>query len=225
MIFTGLSLYATEQGQITERYSQAIDQLGQQGGDQIQVRLGAIYALERIARDSSRDQSTIIEVLSAFIRTGTFRTTTRKIDNGQAVEQKSVCPAAAPTRPSADIQAALIVLGRRDATQDDRAHVNLADSCIRGAYLPYANFSEADLGDTDLANANLNNATLTNASLKAASLPGAHLLYADLTHANLANANFASTDLRGANLSNAKRNEHTVITDVQTSERTLGRWW
>jgi hypothetical protein len=75
LIFTALSLNATrdqvavaEQGQYTDRYSRTIEQLGQQGEDQLQVRLGAIYALERLARDSPRDQSTIIEVLAAFIR-------------------------------------------------------------------------------------------------------------------------------------------------------------
>ena len=54
-----------EQGQVTERYTKAIEQLGSQ---HMAVRIGAIYALERIARDSARDQPTVMEVLSAFIR-------------------------------------------------------------------------------------------------------------------------------------------------------------
>ena len=36
--------------------------------DNLDVRIGGIYALERIARDSARDHSTIMEVLAAFIR-------------------------------------------------------------------------------------------------------------------------------------------------------------
>lgn len=55
----------TEQGQITERYTKAIEQLGSTGLD---VRLGGIYALERIAVDCARDHPTIAEVLSAFVR-------------------------------------------------------------------------------------------------------------------------------------------------------------
>src|SRR4028118_2289012 len=54
-----------EQGQITERFTKAIDQLG---SDNISIRLGGIYALERIAKDSERDHWTIMEVLSAFVR-------------------------------------------------------------------------------------------------------------------------------------------------------------
>ena len=55
----------TEQGQVTDRYTKAIEQLG---SDKLDVRIGGIYALERIARDSARDHPTVMEVLTAFIR-------------------------------------------------------------------------------------------------------------------------------------------------------------
>ncbi|HXT93389.1 MAG TPA: hypothetical protein VN714_29505 [Trebonia sp.] len=40
----------------------------QLGSDRLDVRLGAIYALERIMIDSERDHPTIVEVLAAFVR-------------------------------------------------------------------------------------------------------------------------------------------------------------
>ena len=55
----------TEQGQVTDRYTKAIEQLG---SDKLDVRIGGIYALERVARDSARDHQTVMEVLAAFIR-------------------------------------------------------------------------------------------------------------------------------------------------------------
>ena len=55
----------TEQGQVTDRYTKAIEQLGSAAMD---VRIGGIFALERIARDSARDHPTVMEVLAAFIR-------------------------------------------------------------------------------------------------------------------------------------------------------------
>jgi hypothetical protein len=66
----GLALTArtyrlTEQGHLTDRYAKAIEQLG---SAKLDVRLGGIYALERIANDSKRDHPTVVEVLSAFIR-------------------------------------------------------------------------------------------------------------------------------------------------------------
>ncbi len=41
----------TEQGQVTDRYAKAIEQLG---SGRLDVCIGGIYALERIARDSPR---------------------------------------------------------------------------------------------------------------------------------------------------------------------------
>jgi hypothetical protein len=42
----------TEQGQVTDRYTKAIEQLG---SDKLDVRIGGIYALERVTHDSERD--------------------------------------------------------------------------------------------------------------------------------------------------------------------------
>src|SRR3954471_10607316 len=47
-------LRQTVQGQITERFTRAIDQLGatdDKGNKRLEIRLGGIYALERISRD------------------------------------------------------------------------------------------------------------------------------------------------------------------------------
>ncbi len=59
------------ESQITGRFTQAIGQLGAElkdGRPNLEVRLGGIYALERIARDSPRDHWTIMEVLTAYVR-------------------------------------------------------------------------------------------------------------------------------------------------------------
>jgi hypothetical protein len=50
-----------------ERYAKAIDQLGA-GDDKVDVRLGGIYSLQRIAPDSDRDLPTVVDVLCAFVR-------------------------------------------------------------------------------------------------------------------------------------------------------------
>jgi hypothetical protein len=60
------TLQVNREGQITERYTRAIDQLG--SNKDLEIRLGGIYALERIARDSARDHWTVMEVLTAYVR-------------------------------------------------------------------------------------------------------------------------------------------------------------
>ena len=65
---TALTLRAielTEQGQVTDRYTRAVEQIG---SDKLDVRIGGIYALERVARDSNRDHPSVMEVLTAFVR-------------------------------------------------------------------------------------------------------------------------------------------------------------
>jgi hypothetical protein len=65
---TALTLRAlelTEQGQVTDRYTKAVGQLGDESSP---VRVGGIYALERIGHDSPKDRTTIIYVLGAFTR-------------------------------------------------------------------------------------------------------------------------------------------------------------
>ena len=52
-------------GQVAARYTKAIEQLG---SGNLDVRIGGIYALERIAHNSPRDQPAVLEVLAAFIR-------------------------------------------------------------------------------------------------------------------------------------------------------------
>jgi hypothetical protein len=71
-------LEATRDQQVTERFTRAIDQLGatdDKGEKKLEIRLGGIYALERIAVDSlamenypGRDYSTVMEVLTTYVR-------------------------------------------------------------------------------------------------------------------------------------------------------------
>src|SRR5262249_46526201 len=63
--FTWRQLTIAREGQITDRFTKAIGQLGD---EKLAIRLGGIYALERIARDSERDHWPIMEVLTAYVR-------------------------------------------------------------------------------------------------------------------------------------------------------------
>ncbi|MGH3885240.1 MAG: hypothetical protein ACRDSZ_01515 [Pseudonocardiaceae bacterium] len=98
LVVTSRTYRLTQQGQITDRYTKAIEQLS---AEKLDVRVGGIYALERIAVDSKRDHATIVEVLSAFVRAHA----------NPAREEGSEESESTP-RPAVDIQAAVTVLGR-----------------------------------------------------------------------------------------------------------------
>jgi hypothetical protein len=190
--FTAQSLQATqnqiglsEQGQLTDRFGKAVEQMG---SDKLDVRLGGIYALERLARDSPRDHPTVMEVLSAFIREHAPTTFCTQVTSYTKP---------APGGPT-DIQAALTVIGRRNAQNDGPSHLNLTHTCLTDADL-----LGADLLGADLTNTNLTNANLTGANLGYANLTGANLGYANLTGANLTIANLIGADLTHIDLTNA----------------------
>src|SRR5215472_13862197 len=149
----------TEQGQVTDRYTKAIEQLGSK---ELDVRIGGIYALERIARDSPRDHATILEVLAAFIREHS-----REHGALAAADVLWYSPLASGTHP--DVQAALSVIGRRD-TDQDRQPIDLSR-----AHIPAANLRGADLNAANLDRADLSGASLTGVDLRGATLPAANL--------------------------------------------------
>jgi hypothetical protein len=101
-------------GQITDRFTKAIEKLGavETGPDgkpkiNLEVRLGGIYALERIARDSPTDHWTIMEVLSTYVRENSPATNNAgKTSGGHPPLRTATPPAGAGKQPMrADIQA------------------------------------------------------------------------------------------------------------------------
>ena len=194
--FTARTFALSREGQVTNRYTKAITQLGSK---KLDVRIGGIYALERVARDSARDHPTVMEVLTAFIREHSREQGPPSDPGGQ--EQ------ARPT-PRADIQAAAAVIGRRDQRRDiqriDLTDANLSGAHLSGATLTGATLTRADLSGATLTRADLSGAYLTRADLVGANLAGAHLTRAILASANLSGAHLSDAHLTGANLSGAR---------------------
>ena len=222
------TLELTEQGQVTDRYTKAIEQLG---SDKLDVRIGGIYALERVARDSARDHPTVMEVLTAFIREHSREPWPEPNPGGQEQEQS--------IRP--DVQAAITVVGRRDRARDvqrinlsranlagaDLIGADLTQAVLSGATLTRANLIFATLTRADLTQAVLSDATLTRAVLSGANLSGADLTRADLTQAVLSDANLARAVLIGAVLSAANLSaanlSAAVLSDAVLSDAVLAR--
>jgi uncharacterized protein YjbI with pentapeptide repeats len=206
------TLELTERGQITERFNQAIDHLG---SDTLDLRLGGIYALEGIAKNSDDDRDTIAEVLTAFVRQ---RSPWPPSQPGQYGGDRSIYQQPELRTRAADIQAALTVLGRGGFTRHGTLQLDLAEVDLRiaaldgahlegaslaGANLDGANLTGAHLDGADLTGANLDGANLTSARLGDASLREAHLDGAYLTDARLVSASLWRAHLAGAHLAGA----------------------
>ncbi|MFF4622282.1 pentapeptide repeat-containing protein [Nonomuraea jabiensis] len=221
---TWRQLQLSRHGQATESFAAAIAHLGDPSVD---VRLGGVYALERISRSSTDDRLTIGEILSAFVRN-------RACDPQRDTRHARHATTAASVNLSLrapDIHAALTVLGRRDTVRGQVLHLdrlvlpkaNLASARLRDADFHFSDLTEAafvgaDLTRADLTGvrlagailadaifyqADLRDAVLTGAIAEGIDLRGADLTKADLRNANLRGARLDYGDLRGASLAGA----------------------
>jgi Pentapeptide repeats (8 copies) len=232
-------LAIAQQGQVTERFTRAIDQLGH---TELDVRLGGIYALERIANDSPDHRATIAEVLTAFVRGHAPWPPKRPVDRlmvtkllmafvrqhvpwlpkprfGDSAAGAIRTAVGQLRRRMPDVHAAMTVLGRAH-WRDRSIELQLNDTDLRGAFLPDADLQGfflwevhlegARLPRAELRGAFLGNAHLTEASLRDTDLDGANLQGADLRGARLTGARFAGAKLDGAHLHGAKDDARTT---------------
>ncbi|MEV1048730.1 pentapeptide repeat-containing protein [Streptomyces sp. NPDC049916] len=156
------------EGQLTDRYVDAIKLLSASGDEGLTERLGGIYALERIMIDSAKDHPTVVQVLAAFVR--------------QRAVPERISEWSRP--PKDDVQAALTALGRRPV-RDEAQTVDLHRAGLPRCDLRMARLRDVDLSGADLRHADLTGADLRGARLSNADLTGALLHRADLRHASL----------------------------------------
>jgi Pentapeptide repeats (8 copies) len=190
LVFTARSFARSHAGQVTGRYTRALEQLG---CEELDVRIGGIRALERGARDSPRHHPAVMGMLSAFIRERSGQHWPLPDPGGRAPERS----------PRPDVQAAITAVGRR-RTERDLGPVDLAGADLTGADLTDADLTGAVLARADLLAAKLVRADLSGADLGGARLTGAHLDGADLSGADLTDADLAGADLVRAEFTGAE---------------------
>jgi hypothetical protein len=236
----------SREGQITDRLTHAIDQVG---SEIVDVRVGGIYALERLAKDSLTDRATVVEILATFIRAHAAR---------PSGHQNQPDPYPLPevdktllwlTDRAPDVRTAVRVLGRlpRDASDSrlslrrvdlrrtnfyhgtlnwiDFGNSDLTASWAPGVRWQSCRFTNTDLRQTHLEGAKLDQsdfagAHLEGATLQRASLKGASLRGAILRDTDLSDSNLAGADLRGVNLSEADLSG-AQLTDVKSDQGTV----
>lgn len=194
-------LRLAQERQITEQFGKAVEQLGH---DTPRVRVGALYALEQLAKTAPTVRAATYELLTAFIRAGSPWLThdpdsLTAIDPNPEPEHTSPATQLLLNIRKPDIQAAIAVLARRTPAENEAIDLQGVD--LAGAYLIRAKLARSDFGRSMLAWAVLDDADLSNANLSRVSLYRAHLWNTDLTGATLLHTDLRKADLRGADLS------------------------
>ena len=224
-VATWWQVHISREGQITDRFTKAVDQLGNPNVD---VRIGGLYALERIARNSAADRNAILFLLGAFIRTHA------PWPVGTPGGPEHPTPTVDEHLPwmrvrAADMQAAMGVLGRLPPSRDEQAislsrvdlrSIALRDSRLSGSRFRYANLARSALGGVWLEHSDLTAADLRRAHLDHAHLARANLSRATLQGANLHRADLSYADLRGTDLSDTIL-DGTMLTGAQADKATI----
>jgi uncharacterized protein YjbI with pentapeptide repeats len=217
------TLQANEAKQVAERFSKAVEQLG---NDNIHVRLGGIYALEQIAKDAEEKYYwQVMETLTSYVRLRSLyppKATKTHSSFVQAAIKPSQTSERQPNEDIPplpdDIQAVMTVLARRKHSYGhplERYPLDLHGADLRRLQLPPktqlnqvnfagANFTGTNLQKASLQKVQLHEANLQEADLEKADLAEANLKEAYLWKANLKKADFRETDLRTAWLAEAE---------------------
>ena len=219
-----------EKGNITERFKNAIEHLGS-GSESI--RMGGIYGLYHVVRESRGYADTVLKILCAHAKSIMAKpgyTEKEKpsneiaaildilfpIDNKDKKQNADVLfvevdisdwhlhGANANSRNMRNITGKRVKLLSANLSDANLADTNLADANLSGANLAEADLSDANLADTNLAGAVLSGAVLSGAILSKSDLSDAILLGANLLGAGLSDANLASARLERAKLTGAR---------------------
>ncbi|WP_371571337.1 pentapeptide repeat-containing protein [Streptomyces canus] len=196
LLYTARTYRLTRRGQITDRFTKALERLG---SPEIYVRIGGVLALEQIVQDTPEQAATdAARVLGHFVRHRA-----PKAETQPAAAEASSNPL--PTEPEADVQAALTALTRTESRThiDPRERLDLRGLHLAGARLHGADLTDADLMGATLTDADLSKATLTRANLHSASLTGAQLVEAQFSRAYLVGAKLTGATMFRATLTNA----------------------
>ena len=192
-----------DRNSFTDTFTKAIEQLGATTAENkpnIEVRLGAIYALEKLSQTNSEYYQSIIDILCSYVR--------QHAQIPQETKQNK------SNRTRIDVQTVMTVIGRRGLI-DNEPSLNLASVYLRGINLDDANLHKANLMGADLMGASLYQAHLREAFLFSANLSGAVLIEANLIEANLSGAILLGAVLHRADLHRADLTKTIDLTKEQ----------
>jgi hypothetical protein len=213
LFFTWKTYRLSEREKITNRFAKAVELLGSQdknGNPAWEPRMGGIYALGEVARESPGDHFTVIHILATYLRHYAKRAGTGIPSTGP------------PVWRSREVQAILSVIGNRETNRERNTPlIDLSGLDFRHAYLHSADLTRLNLSKVDLSHAslymakfnysNLRESVLVNADFTLAIFGICSLEDADLTNARLHGAILSKCAISQSQIDSAKGNKLTEL--------------
>lgn len=200
---------AAQRSLLNERYQKGAEMLG---NDTLSVRLGGIYALQRLAEEYPKEYH--IQIMELFCQFARYPV---KDENMEGEQGKGML------HPRADVQAVMNAIGNRDEKRikiekENSFRLDLSDVKLQGYNMFLANWSRLPsnkeqfnpssefLRDPNFSNVHFMRADLSHASLIGANFSGSQFLLADLSSVSFSQANLSGAYFLKANLSGASFN-------------------
>ena len=213
------------QAMINNAFSKAIEQLGEFKTLELEkdkktyvpnmeVRLGALYSLEKIAKSNDEFRGSIINILSAYVRENAEKT---NIENYYQIEEYTGHECMYFEKVTEDINSSLEILfnlrTKSNLFKIEFKGINLCGVNFKGFNLEGTNFSYCDIRGADFSNTKLRDAKLIgsilidtkflNADVTNVLMHHSILVQADFSYANLKGGKFSNSVLYEANFENA----------------------
>ena len=202
--------------QITNRFTETIKLLSNENKE---IRIGALYALERLSKDSEKDKISILQIINAYVRNHAPRVTKdlfkQYIDSAKAADDDEYsCSYFHPsnkiyvfhpdtTKQELDIQVAITILGTNNFGLLPLNFTNLDFRAInfRELNLSNSDFSYCDLTSDDFGKAVLDSCKFDRAVANKTIFATAKIRKSSFATSLLQEANFYQADLSNSHFS------------------------
>ncbi len=216
--------YTAEQGHMTDRITKAVEQLGtektvwedgvQQSVPNLEVRLGAIYALERIAQDSLRDHIPVMEILCAYLRNNTPSNEAVSVDtkttSGLGLAKIDQQLFSIPTARQ-DIQSIVTVIGRRKPSRISYEQDGSRNQ-VKSRY--NLDLRACNLQNLDFRSLDFSNDLFIDSALDCSDFSSCKLVCSSFNRASLTRSKFTNCELNGSFF----KNPNVFETDFSNSD-------
>ncbi|WP_080688003.1 pentapeptide repeat-containing protein [Candidatus Synechococcus spongiarum] len=201
----------------TDIFTKSIELLGD---EKAAVRQGGIYSLGKIAKDDTRLHSTIMKIMTSYIREKSYENFHKQLEQDKSPdnEKRLIKKLRNESSPS-DIDAAIDVIRERkveNIKQDDKKsfQFDLSSSRIFSADLSFIELRSTNMSDSMVQKCCFDQSILSDSSFVSSDLQESTFVKAILKNCEFKDTNFCDCDFKDCDLSGSKF-EKCDLTDAK----------
>lgn len=247
LYLTARNVFAAEQTRWTKTFSDSVGQLGATGTNGeplLSIRVGAIYSMERLSRDSPRDAMMISNVLLQYVQNRATLAAAREFPTASTSPYLPDCEASLAVLGAIRARAStgrnlklvlldsflpnLILTGKQligfhfKKVEFSGSHFdggNLFELMFEDSTLEGCSFAESKLSSLEINLCRGQGASFSAASMKRSKILSSNFLECDFTHAKLQESQFSDSDLTGSDFSNSNLEASVVSNCILSNVR------